>query len=92
MTSLLAHDINSVVTTLQTKNYRNKKHPQRQNDDNHALSAKSVLYDLEATLPHLRFTIEEKPTPDWKRWHIELRSVRSRILSLKNLLSHAQKK
>ena len=39
-----------------------KKHLQKKDDDIDALSAKRVRYDLEATLPHLGFTVEEKPT------------------------------
>ena len=48
--------------TLQTKKSSRKKHPQRKDDDIDALSAKRVRYDLEATLPHLGFTVEEKLT------------------------------
>ena len=43
-------------------NHCDKKHRQRKNDDFDALSAKRVRYDLEATLPYLGFTVEEKPT------------------------------
>ena len=44
------------------KNHRDKKHPQRKNDDIDALSSKTVRYDLEATLLYLEFMIEENPT------------------------------
>ena len=62
MYSLLGRDVKCVITTLQTKNRRDKKHPQRKDDDIDALSAKRVRYDLKATLPHLGFTVKGKPT------------------------------
>ena len=62
VSSLLGHDVKCVITTLQTKNHRDKKHPQRKDNDIDTLSAKRVRSDLEATLPHLRFTVEKKPT------------------------------
>ena len=62
MSSLLGCDVKCVITTLQTKNHRDKKHPQRKDDDINALSDKRVRYDLEATLPHLGFKVEGKPT------------------------------
>ena len=43
------------------KNHCDKKHPQKKDKDIDALSAEKVRYDLEATLPHLGFTVEEKP-------------------------------
>ena len=39
----------------------NKKHPQKKGDDSD-LSDKTVRHHLEATLPHLGFTLKEKPT------------------------------
>ena len=49
-------------------------------------------HDLEAALSYLEFSTEEKPTLlAAARRHIELQSVKSRILSLRNLSSHAQK-
>ena len=63
MSSLLGGDVKCVITTLQTKkNHRDKKHPQRKGDSIDAPSAKKVRYDLEVTLPHLGFTVEEKRT------------------------------
>ena len=62
MSSLLGCDVKCVITTLQTKKYRDEKYPQRKDDDMDALSAKRVRYNLEATLPHLGFTVEEKLT------------------------------
>ena len=44
------------------KNHRDEKHSQRKDDDIDALSAKRVRYNVEATLPYLAFTVEEKPT------------------------------
>ena len=44
------------------QNHQHKKHTQRKDDYIDALSAKRIRYDLEATLPHLGFTLEEKPT------------------------------
>ena len=55
-------DVKCVISMLQTKNHREKKHLQRKDDDIDALSAEGVRYNLEATLPHLRLTVEEKPT------------------------------
>ena len=43
-----------------------KKHPQRNDDDINALSTKRVRYDQEARLSHLGFTVEEKPTLQWR--------------------------
>ena len=63
MSSLLGRDVLiCVITTLQTKNRRDKKNPQRKYDDIEALSAKIVQCGQEATPPHLGFTVEEKPT------------------------------
>ena len=52
---------NASLRPSKLKNHRDKEHSQNKNDDVDALSAKSVQYDLEATLPHLGFTVEEKP-------------------------------
>ena len=60
MSLLLGRDVKHVITTLQIKKNRDKKHPQRKDDNIDALSAKRRRYDLEVTLPHLGFTIEEK--------------------------------
>ena len=62
MSSLLGRDVKCIITTLRTKNHRDKKHPQRKDDDIDTLSAKTVRYDLEMTLPHLGFAVEGKPT------------------------------
>ena len=53
---------NASLRPSKPKNHRDKKHPQRKDDDIDALSAKRVRYDLEATLPHLGFTVVEKLT------------------------------
>ena len=53
---------NASLRSSKLKNHRDKEHPQRKDDDIDALSAKRVRYDLEATLPHLALTVEEKPT------------------------------
>ena len=45
----------SNVSLHKPKNHRDKKHPQRKNDDIDALFTKRV-YDLQATPPHLGFT------------------------------------
>jgi len=60
--SLLGCDVKCIIAILQIKNHRNKMHPQRKNDDVDALSAKRVRYNLEATLPHFGFTLQENPT------------------------------
>ena len=74
-------------------NHRDKKHRQWKDDDIDTLSAKKVRYDLEATLSHLDLRWRKSLLFNAAtRWHIKLRSVRRRILSLKNLSSHAQKK
>ena len=62
MSSLLGRDVKCFITTLQTKNHCDKKLSQRKDDDISALSAKKLRYDREATLPHLGFMVEEKPT------------------------------
>ena len=56
---------NASLRPLKIKNHRDKKHPQRKNDDSDVLSTKRVRYNLEATRPYLRFTVEEKPTLQW---------------------------
>ena len=69
---------NASLGPSKLENHLDKKHPLRKNDDIDegndddidegndddidALSTKKVPYDLEATLPHLGFTLEEKPT------------------------------
>ena len=53
---------NASLRPFKLKNHRDKKHFQRKDDDINALSAKRVRYDLEATLTHLGFTVEVKPT------------------------------
>ena len=53
---------NASLRSSKLKNHRNKKHPQRRDDDIDPLYVKRVRYDLEATLPHLEFTEEEKPS------------------------------
>ena len=61
-------------------NHGDNKHPRNKDDDIDALSAKRVQYDLEATLPHFGFGVEKNLFFNAAmRWHIELRSVRSRI-------------
>ena len=76
---------NASLRSSELKNHRDRKYPQRKDDDIDALSAKRVRYDLEATLPHLGFVVEEKPILQAAtRWHIELQSVRSCLLSLRN--------
>ena len=62
VSSLLGPYVKYFITILQTKGHRNKKHPQRKDDDIDALSTKRILYDFEAILPHLGFIVEEKPT------------------------------
>ena len=42
-------------------NHRDNKHPRNKDNDIDALSAKRVRNDLEATLPHFGFGVEEKP-------------------------------
>ena len=54
VSSLLDHDVKCIITTLHTKNQRDKKHLQRKNDDINALSAKRVRYDLEAMLSYMQ--------------------------------------
>ena len=53
---------NASLRPSKPKYHDDKKHFQTKDDDIDALSAKRVRYDLEATLPHLGFTVEEKPT------------------------------
>ena len=53
---------NASLRPSKLKNHRDKKHSRRKDDDIDALSAKRVQYDLDAMLPHLEFTVEEKPT------------------------------
>ena len=53
---------NASLQPSKPKNHRDIKHPQRKDDDIDALADKRVRYDLEATLPNLEFTAEEKPT------------------------------
>ena len=53
---------NASLRPSKLKSHYDKKHPQRKDNDIDALSAKRVRYKLEATLPHLEFTVEEKPT------------------------------
>ena len=53
---------NALLRRSKLKNQCNKKYPQRKDDDTDALCAKRVRDDLEAMLPHLRFTVKEKPT------------------------------
>ena len=86
--------LNASLRPFKPKSHRDKKHLQRKNNDIDALSAKRVKYDLEAALPLLRFTVEKKSLlfNVATRWHIELQSVRSHVLSLRNLSSHVQKK
>ena len=52
---------NASLRPSKLKNHRDKKHPRNKDDDIDALSAKKVRYDLEATLPHFGFGVEEKP-------------------------------
>ena len=52
---------NASLRPSKLKNHCDKKHSQNKDDDIDALSAKEVRYDLEATLPHFRFGVEEKP-------------------------------
>ena len=54
---------NASFRSFKLKNHCDKKHPRRKDDDIVALSAGSdfgVRHDLEATVPHLEFTVEEK--------------------------------
>ena len=53
---------NASLRPSKLKYHNDKKHFQRKDDDIHALSAKKVRYDLETTLPHLGFMVEEQPT------------------------------
>ena len=53
---------NASLRPSKLKNHQDKKDAQRKDDDVDALSAKTARYDLEATLPHFGFTLEEKPT------------------------------
>ena len=53
---------NASLRPSKLKNRRDKKHPQRKDDDIDALSAKRVRYDLKATLPRSGFTVKGKPT------------------------------
>ena len=61
---------NASLGPSKLENHRDKKHFLRKNDDIDegndndidALSSKRVPYDLEATLPHLGFTLKEKST------------------------------
>ena len=48
------------------KNIAIKSIPKGRMNDIDALSAKRIRYNLEATLPHLGFTVEEKPTLQWR--------------------------
>ena len=43
------------------KNHRDKKHPQRKDDDTNVLFVKKVQYDLKVTLLHLGFTVVKNP-------------------------------
>ena len=81
---------NASLQLSKLKKHRDKKHPQRKDDDINALSAKRMQYDLEATLPHLGFTVEEKPTLQ-RSYEVAFRIAKCKK-SLRNLLSHAQKK
>ena len=53
---------NAYLQPSKLKNYRDEKHLQWKDFNVDALSAKTVRYDLEATLHHFGFTSEEKPT------------------------------
>ena len=53
---------NASLRPPKLQNYREKNHSQSKFDDIDALYAKRVRHDLEVTLLHLRFRIEEKPT------------------------------
>ena len=53
---------NASLRPSKIKSYLDKKHPQWKDDRIDALPAKKVRYDLEAMLPHLGVTVEEKPT------------------------------
>ena len=53
---------NASLRPSKLKTQLDKKHLQRKDDDINALFDKRVRYDLEAMLPHLRFTVEEKLT------------------------------
>ena len=53
---------NASLQLSKLKTHRHKKHIQKKDDDIDALSDKRVRYNLKATLLHLGFTVEEKPT------------------------------
>ena len=52
---------NASLRPSKLKNHRDKKHPQKRNENIDTLSAKRVRYDQEGTLPRLGFSPEEKP-------------------------------
>ena len=54
-------DVKYVIRPSKLKSHRDKNHPQKKDDDINALSAKRVRYDLETTLFHLGFTVEQTP-------------------------------
>ena len=53
---------NASLRPSKLKNHHDKKHPQKKDHDIYTLFVKRVGYDLEARLPHLEFTVEEKPS------------------------------
>ena len=53
---------NASLRPSKLKTHRHKQHFQKKDSDIDPLSAKRVRHGLEARLPHLGFTVEEKPT------------------------------
>ena len=52
---------NASLCSSTLQNHRDKKHPQRSNDNVDVLSAKRVRFERKRTLPHFGFSTEEKP-------------------------------
>ena len=61
MSSLLGRDGKCFITPSKLKSHRDKKYPQKRNENIDTLSAKQVRYDQEGTLPRLGFSPEENP-------------------------------
>ena len=53
---------NASLRPSNQKSHHDEKHPQKKDHDIYALFVKRVRYDLKARLPHLEFTVEEKPS------------------------------
>ena len=84
--------VNPSLRPSKLQNHRDKKHLERSND-NDVLSAKNAQFDREGTLPHFGFSTERNLLFNAAtRWRIDLQSVGSRKLSLRNLSSHVQRK